>query len=346
MVGSRLAIVFRSIAAAIAAVVVWEIALEIGVVRRPGYLTHPELGRIYKKGLYVHGTEGYSRTHINSLGMREAWEPMQKKDPSVERILFLGDSYTEALQCSDGKIFPDLVEKMMGKPAQSINAGRSGGSPAFYIHLRKFYEQTVAPDYVIVQLNDGDFLEDAFRADRNYYVVEEGGSFKAVYNANFSSANPLMQKLGRLRGLLEFSSVAVGAESAQYLIRSINTQKKPKELPPANAPDPELLRRSIRWTVAELKRYPNATVLHIPAVHYKTPDEEPSFVEKELESACREEGVPFLDMRRAFVQHYKQTREVAHGFSNTQPGVGHINELGHRLTAIELVKLLTEVTRQ
>jgi hypothetical protein len=339
MISSRLAICFRVSVAAIAALVVWEILLESAVVRRPGYLTHPQLGRIYKRGLYVHGTEGYSRTHINWLGMRETWEPAEKKEVGVQRILFLGDSYTEALQCQDGRIFPDLVEKLIGKPAQSINAGRSGGSPAFYVYLREFYEQTVAPDHVIVQLNE-DFIEDAFQTDRNYYLVEELGNFKAVFNANFSSANPLMQKLGKLRGLLEFSTIAVGAESAQFLMRSTKTQNKLKELSPANTPDLVLLRRSIRWTIAELNKYPSVTILHIPTVQYKISNEEPSFVEKELESACREQGVPFLDMRRTFVEHYKQTREVAHGFSNTQPGVGHINRLGHRLTAMELVKLL------
>src|SRR4051812_3122274 len=129
MVTSRLAIFLRSIAAAIAALVVWEIVLESAVVRRPGYMTHPQLGRIYKKGVYVHGIEGYCRTHINSIGMRETWEPTEKKEPGIQRILFLGDSYTEAFQCADGRIFPDLVEKMIGGPAQSINAGRSGGSP-------------------------------------------------------------------------------------------------------------------------------------------------------------------------------------------------------------------------
>ena len=346
MFSSRLLILFRCIVALVAALVVWEVVLENTVVRRPGYLTHPKLGRIYKKGVYVHGTEGYSRTHINSLGMRETWEPTEKKQPGIQRILFLGDSYTEALQCQDGKIFPDLVEKMIVRPAQSINSGRSGGSPAFYIYLRNFYEQTVAPDKVIVQLNDGDFLEDLFATDRNYYLVEEGSVFKAVYNPNFSSANPLMQKLGRFRGLLEFSTIAVGAESAQFLMRSRKTQKKPTEIVPTNTPEPELLRRSIRWTVAELNKYPNAIILYLPTVHYKTPDEEPGFVEKELERACREEGLPFLSMRRAFVEHYKQTREVAHGFDNTQPGFGHINELGHRLTAVELAKLLNGARRQ
>jgi hypothetical protein len=334
------AVFFRAVAGAIAALAVWEITLENIVVRRPGYLTHPQLGRIYKKGLYVHGTEGYCRTHINSLGMRETWEPSESKQPGVQRILFLGDSYTEALQCPDGKNFPDLVEKMMGSPTQCINAGRSGGSPAFYIYLRNFYEQTAAPDSVIVQLNNGDFLDDAFATDRNFYLVEEGGSFRAVYNQNFSSANPLMQRLGKFRDLLEFSTIAVGTESAQFLMRSTKTPKKRMAPGPANTPEPETVRRCIRWTVSELKKYPNATILYLPAVNYKSPDEEPGFVEKELETACREEGVPFLSMRRAFADHYKQTREVAHGFNNTRPGFGHINQLGHRLTAIELVKLL------
>ena len=341
----KAAVFFRAIVAAIAALLVWEVALENTVVRRPGYVTHPQLGRMYKKGLYVHGTEGYSRTHINSLGMRETWEPSENKKPDVERILFLGDSYTEALQCPDGKNFPDLVERMMGTPTQCINAGRSGGSPAFYIYLRNFYQQTVTPNSVVVQLNEGDFLDDAFATDRNFYLVQEDGSFRAVYNRNFSSANPLMQRLGRFRDLLEFSTVAVGAESAQFLMRSTKMPKKPAELATANAPEPETIRRCIRWTIAELNKYPNVAILYLPAVNYRSPNEEPSFIENELETACRDEGVAFLSMRGPFIDHYKQTHEVAHGFNNTRPGFGHINQLGHHLTAIEIVKVLKRARR-
>jgi hypothetical protein len=136
--------------------------------------------------------------------------------------------------------------------------------------------------------------------------------------------------------------MAVGAETAQYLMRSRKALKKRKDIAPSNTPDPDLLRRAIGWTVGELKKYPNLTILHLPTVHYETPDEEPSFVEKELEAACREQGVRFLNMRRAFCDHYKATHEVAHGFRNTRPGVGHINQLGHKLTALELAKALAE----
>ena len=87
-------LILKVLVALIIALVLWEIVLENCVFKTTGYITHPVLGRIYKQGTYIHGTEGYSRTLINSYGMRG---PAIKSKASAEfRVLVLGDSYTEA----------------------------------------------------------------------------------------------------------------------------------------------------------------------------------------------------------------------------------------------------------
>jgi hypothetical protein len=336
----RFKLVARAIAAFLGAWLAWEVVLRNTVIRRPGYATHSELGRIYKPGTYVHGTEGYSRTRINSLGFRDTWEP--RKDQARQRILFLGDSFSEALQVRDGKSFVDLIERSAGWPVEAINAGRSGGSPAHYIHLRSFYLQQIRPSQVVIQLNNGDFLEDALNTRRNFYIVTNGTSYTTVHNKTFSSANPLMQKLGMLRGLLEFSTIALAAESVKFIIQSRKSPAVTVSSAARPDQDGDGLKELVRWTIRELQKYPRAIILYIPNLNYGHLNETPA-TEFAIEAACHESGVPLVNMRNAFIEHYQNTYEPAHGFANQKPGTGHLNEVGHQLTARELLKQMKAV---
>ncbi|MGV3773017.1 MAG: hypothetical protein ACO1QB_08955 [Verrucomicrobiales bacterium] len=339
MASPRILFLAKTLAAALAAWGVWEVVLSNTVVQRPGYVTHPELGRIYKSGPYTHGTEGFSRTRINSLGFRDDWEPSSIS--TNRRILFLGDSFTEALQVQDGELFVNLVEKGSWQPVEAINAGRSGGSPAFYIHLRSFYETVTKPDQVVIQLNEGDFLDDALHTGRNFYIVPEGESFATVHNKNFSSANPLMQKLGKLRGLMEFSTAAVAAESVQFLLKPTQPHgAAPKPAPAKASVDEPKLRNLIQWTLEELQKYPTPHILYLPTLNYSNLDEPPPLTEREITAACEASKIPLVNMRSAFVEHFRKTYEPAHGFANTKPAMGHLNEAGHRLVARELLAVL------
>ena len=47
-------------------------------------------------------------------------------------------------------------------------------------------------------------------------------------------------------------------------------------------------------------------------------------------------------MRPAFVEYYEHNKEVPYGFSNTKPGNGHLNKLGHRLIAEALIPYIKE----
>jgi hypothetical protein len=51
-------------------------------------------------------------------------------------------------------------------------------------------------------------------------------------------------------------------------------------------------------------------------------------------------GLPLVDPSDAFLESYRATGEPLHGFSNAQPGEGHVNARGHALMANELVTVL------
>ncbi len=53
---------------------------------------------------------------------------------------------------------------------------------------------------------------------------------------------------------------------------------------------------------------------------------------------CENLGIVFVDMTESFDYLYHNEKLLAHGFSNTAVGVGHLNEHGHKVVAKALVK--------
>lgn len=50
-------------------------------------------------------------------------------------------------------------------------------------------------------------------------------------------------------------------------------------------------------------------------------------------SACRKNGIIFIDMTDSFQKLYDREHVLAHGFSNTAIGTGHLNASGHKVIA-------------
>ena len=50
-------------------------------------------------------------------------------------------------------------------------------------------------------------------------------------------------------------------------------------------------------------------------------------------SVCESNGIVFVDMSDPFESLYKNSNVLAHGFSNTAVGVGHLNKYGHNIIA-------------
>lgn len=57
---------------------------------------------------------------------------------------------------------------------------------------------------------------------------------------------------------------------------------------------------------------------------------------------CEENGVTFVNMYDAFKENYIKNHKMPHGFSNTEIGVGHLNEEGHRVIAEKLFTLIAD----
>jgi accessory colonization factor AcfC len=66
------------------------------------------LGKIYKPCGLVNSEEGFSRTSIDQLAMRNS--EIINKQFNEKRILELGDSFTEGLQVNDVNLYTKVLE--------------------------------------------------------------------------------------------------------------------------------------------------------------------------------------------------------------------------------------------
>lgn len=61
-----------------------------------------------------------------------------------------------------------------------------------------------------------------------------------------------------------------------------------------------------------------------------------------FQDACHKYNIDTIDMGPVFLEHYESTSQLPYGFSNTKPGTGHLNRVGHRLIAQELIMFMEE----
>lgn len=338
----NLAWCFSVIAAFILALLAWELLLSQLVLQKPTSQTHGELGRIYGQGLYVQGKEGYGRTFLNELGLRSPSltdEPLQEGE---RNILVLGDSYTQAMQVSDEVAFPQHLNDLLGEHTKVINAGREGASPADYIALAEYNKDTFNPDEVIVQLNEADFTRDLLSDKQTFYYEETTRGFNLRENKTVVSSNELASRFANLQSLLNFSVVRIALEHVEALRAS-----KTHSTNEAVQTTPQQTDGSLEcFIVSELKKaYRQPILLYIPEIDYFSPDYALSHAtEQELAKAARELGVTFISLRPDYIALYRNRHRPAHGFTNTQPGTGHINPLGHEVAAERLAQVLAPQT--
>ena len=59
-----------------------------------------------------------------------------------------------------------------------------------------------------------------------------------------------------------------------------------------------------------------------------------------FESVCAENGIVFIDRTDAYIREYAESCRLPYGFTNTTPGEGHMNRVGHRLFAQEVCETI------
>ncbi|MDO8504540.1 MAG: SGNH/GDSL hydrolase family protein, partial [Candidatus Liptonbacteria bacterium] len=119
--------------------------------------------------------------YTNNLGFRMK-EDVPPKAPGEKRLLFFGDSYTEAGGEDDGDRFYSLTQKMLRDSSSTeagkwriINGGIQNGSPAQYILQMKRFLPLVQPDIVVAFFAPNDLADDYNFENRFGFAFDERG---------------------------------------------------------------------------------------------------------------------------------------------------------------------------
>jgi len=294
---------------------------------------------------FVQSAEGWGEFRADADGFLD--RPLPPPGEGVRAVL-LGDSFGQGLQVRDRERFSEVAELLM-PGLHVLNTAAAGRSAYHHALLAKRLQDAFAPDVVLVQLDDGELTDIENDADREFALAEfRGGEGDGSRGAG--------AKEGIVRAVLQRSALLsylrtrierLTRQERQRLSLKLSGRKPDRRdlvaLPPT--PRAEALIDSL---IAEVQSVnPHVVLVYVPNVNYF---DSPPRVSYPLRRAWYHElaqrrGLPLVDASDAFLESFRATGEPLHGFTNAQPGVGHVNARGHALMANELVTVLRRELR-
>jgi hypothetical protein len=297
----------------------------------------------------VHSTEGWSVRHTNSMGLLD--DELRVPRARVRAVL-LGDSFTEALQVAQDVDFESIAERRM-PGLELVSVGCSGRSPVEYADWLDEYGPGLAPDIVIVQLNDWDLADvvSAISLARQAAVargvaepaaeVAQGGLLKRLWRQLQRNSALVAMARQRIRLISEGERVQLAKRFHGTAVAAVGSA------PPTFAADPRLpaLMDTLHRRIAA--HSPRLVYLYIPSVDYFGPRlgyGEPEVAAFYHAFAARNR-VTLVDPIEQFRAEFARTGQPLHGFSNSVMGSGHLNAAGHRVVGERLARAIAEATR-
>ncbi|HWD37915.1 MAG TPA: hypothetical protein VG944_03645 [Fimbriimonas sp.] len=295
----------------------------------------PNFGHFPASGRAVNSEEGYSSTWYDAEGFREG-RPIPAP---ANRILILGDSYTNAMQVATADNYCSVLQRMFGasgKDVWVINGGVSGSSPARYVNDAPWYLSNLHPQQVVVQLDQLHFVMDLPVQHGDFFLRPTRNGFVIRSEEERHQVQDQLKHFGLGRFILDQSLVRTAMLRLGFRDEQL-TFASEKQLSVQGVDYAPY----VDWVVHNLKKaFGNPLIVYIPTIDYFNLEKPPHNVESELAAECAHEGLSFINMRQSFLQSFACNKAPCHGFVNTAPGVGHINAIGHALVAKEIYKAL------
>jgi lysophospholipase L1-like esterase len=303
-------------------------------------------------------------TTRNSLGFHDVEHALRKPEGTF-RILFLGDSFTEAIQVPLQKTFHHLIEKELNERAdfsvEVISMGRSGsGTQKCYEILMETGLQ-YDPDLVLMQFLSNDLIDNSpplkkeekqQEERRKQYVPHLKDAYLRHLWVKPSRFNQLLAlKLARI---YQGSQVAKHADKDKYGFIHLNTLVFCEDyshlwvrvwrrtqtllrqtLDVSQANDSKLLLVSFpeMWRVGSVEEIEKRMkAMSRDALDYRW---DFSKTDRILRDFCQEAGIPFLSLLPEFRDSYRKSHKKLHFAFDM-----HLNERGHRLAADAILEYL------
>ena len=272
--------------------------------------------------LIVHGTEGYGVSRVDENGF------LNPEGPLADRyVLMMGSSHTQGKEVYPAQRYSTLVS--------SYFSGESGTLAAYNI------------------ASDGHYLPSQIRHFRAAVAAfPNAGAITMEIGSTDAAAGELQDAQNQVdyvpmdfdsaRGLK--SAVKAGLPLVSLLKKNIQTLRAQAAEEESSYDYETELDAALCLIRAEFDG-PIAFVYH-PSTEIR-PDGSLELVYSDTWDIfcrmCEKNGIDVIDAGPRFARLYETERQLPYGFANTTPGSGHLNALGHRILAEEIISYLEEL---
>jgi hypothetical protein len=253
--------------------------------------------------------------HFNSEGWRDDEHP-EEKPPGTFRILGLGDSYLFGQGVKREDLFLTRLEKLLSRESgtrriETINTGQSAYNTSMELQLLKGRGLAYEPDLVILNFVPNDVEPDIF--------TEKA---KVEFHTDFTISYTTDDWLSRHSELWMFlrRTVAYHTVAKAYLKQSIASYQNDSE-------KWQSCRKSL-LEIHEVCEEHDVPLLVAIFPFFVNLDGDYPFqvIHDQVASVCREENIPYLDLRETFRPFHGPELWV-------HPTDQHPNEKAHKLAA-------------
>lgn len=276
--------------------------------------------------------EGFAYIRMDENGFNNSYE---KKKDSID-ILLMGSSHMEAVQM---------------KTTQNVGYLLNESIPEFYTYNIGISGHDI---YRVV-----DNIENATKIykPKKYVIIETSTvklDIKNMKQVISGTAKPIeskdtgliycLQKIPAFKPIYKQLSIWIGNDSDENNnVESINDETSEISIEYVNTLNEFL------YIISNTAEGSNIVPIIFYAPSEKIGDDgKPVYQVDEdylrvYKETCQKLGITFIDMRDTFKELYEQKNVMAHGFSNTAVGVGHLNKYGHQVIANKLSETIKEM---
>ena len=283
--------------------------------------------------MLVHGTEGYGISRIDKNGFTNPDYPLSDK-----YILMMGASHSQGKEIHEGKKYSVIINNLLTNGKEELSAINISCDGHFLPSIINHFQAAVinyprakcitieigSTDYTIEELTNAVFQPeeiDTRNAEQIFSQQNLVGKLKNSIKEYFPLVSLIKNHIQTARD---------GNSSKEYSVNEV-------EYKAVIIKGLSLIRSEYSGPIAFV--YHPDTVIEgdgsLSVSRSKTID-----IFKE---ACEDNGIGFIDVGDLFLEYYNEYQELPYGFSNTTPGNGHLNEIGHQIMAEAILDYLEEV---
>jgi len=300
--------------------------------REPGWLDTPNgpSASVREPGAYmIHGKEGYSISKIDNNGYTNP-----NKGLADEIVLMLGSSHTQGKEVSADSKYSVLVNEYFNDN-----------------ELLHTYNIACDASYLPTQIKHFDAAMKAF-PDTSLVTIEIGSTDFSVEQIEKSLAQTsydMNDSASRFTALSVVGRAKILTKDLFPMLvmikNNINTLKQATADESEFAVDYEEYKRVLNEALSLIRSETNTPIVFI--YHPTVKIEKDGSIQLKYSKTwdvftetCRNNGIDVIDSGEDFLKYYDDTRKVPYGFYNTTMGSGHLNEVGHRIIANEIIEYM------